>query len=328
MMATTSKAPGTPTPKRNGVVDDETYRRKYKELKKRIHSIEEDNDILNVRLHKARKNIGRLRLERTFLLERIDRTRGHFDGDSDDSDGASDILSHDGFDLHHSHSVQRRPIIRMFDKPQRRKKDPNAPKGPGNVFFLYCRLERDKIKDQNPNENLGDVTKLLGQKWKSLSKEEKQKYYDMYKKEQEEYEVAMKSYNKESSNPTFIQDSTPPASHSSPIPTEEVTVSHSYSAGDRATNMALTSSQQGSSIVDEDEDLMDHDQQPRHYSASNRDMDAEADELLDDDDGTDFQGYSSGSSSHPKKPEGQNWQEQRTRDQSQPGDITYTSNVY
>lgn len=155
-----------------------------------------------------------------------------------------------------------------------------------------------------------------------------QKYYDMYKKEQEEYEVAMKSYNKESSNPTFIQDSTPPASHSSPIPTEEVTVSHSYSAGDRATNMALTSSQQGSSIVDEDEDLMDHDQQPRHYSASNRDMDAEADELLDDEDGTDFQGYSSGFSSHPKKPEGQNWQEQRTRDQSQPGDITHTSNVY
>jgi hypothetical protein len=65
-------------------------------------------------------------------------------------------------------------MIRMFDKPQRRKKDPNAPKGPGNVFFLYCRLERDKIKDQYPNENLGDVTKLLGQKWKSLSKDEKQ----------------------------------------------------------------------------------------------------------------------------------------------------------
>jgi hypothetical protein len=62
----------------------------------------------------------------------------------------------------------------MFEKPQRRKKDPNAPKGPGNVFFLYCRFERDKIKDQYPNENLGDVTKLLGQKWKSLSKEDKQ----------------------------------------------------------------------------------------------------------------------------------------------------------
>jgi hypothetical protein len=61
----------------------------------------------------------------------------------------------------------------IVNKPQRKKKDPNAPKGPGNVFFLYCRLERDKIKDEHPTENLGEVTRLLGQKWKSLTKEEK-----------------------------------------------------------------------------------------------------------------------------------------------------------
>jgi len=58
-------------------------------------------------------------------------------------------------------------------KPQRKKKDPNAPKGPGNVFFLYCRLERDKVKDEFPTENLGEVTRLLGQRWKGLTKDEK-----------------------------------------------------------------------------------------------------------------------------------------------------------
>lgn len=76
----------------------------------------------------------------------------------------------------------------------RKKRDPNAPKGPGNVFFLYCRMERDNIKDEVPNESLGEVTRLLGQKWKALTKDQKQKYYDLYKKEQEEYETAMKSY--------------------------------------------------------------------------------------------------------------------------------------
>ena len=35
-------------------------------------------------------------------------------------------------------------------------------------------MERDKIKDEFPQENLGDVTKLLGQKWKGLTKDEKQ----------------------------------------------------------------------------------------------------------------------------------------------------------
>lgn len=59
-------------------------------------------------------------------------------------------------------------------KPPRKKKDPNAPKGPGNVFFLFSRMERDRIKDENPDENISDVTKLLGLKWKAMSKEEKQ----------------------------------------------------------------------------------------------------------------------------------------------------------
>ena len=59
------------------------------------------------------------------------------------------------------------------DAPARKKRDPNAPKGPGNVFFLYCRLERDNIKDQLSSDNLGEATRLLGQKWKALSKDEK-----------------------------------------------------------------------------------------------------------------------------------------------------------
>lgn len=46
------------------------------------------------------------------------------------------------------------------------------------MFFLFCRLERDKIKDEFPQENLGDVTKLLGQKWKALTKEGKQVKHD------------------------------------------------------------------------------------------------------------------------------------------------------
>jgi hypothetical protein len=59
-------------------------------------------------------------------------------------------------------------------KPPKKKKDPNAPKGPGNVFFLFCRLQRDKIKDEHPEErSLGEVTKLLSAKWKGLDKEEK-----------------------------------------------------------------------------------------------------------------------------------------------------------
>lgn len=125
--------------------------------------------------------------------------------DSEHSDGVSDMLSHDGdvnfrYQPHHHHHHRGRRGRIPGEKAPRKKKDPNAPKGPGNVFFLFCRLERDKVKDAFPQESLGDVTKLLGQKWKGLTREEKQKYYDMYKKEMDEYEVAMKSYNEATTN--------------------------------------------------------------------------------------------------------------------------------
>ncbi|KAI7882277.1 hypothetical protein K492DRAFT_145314, partial [Lichtheimia hyalospora FSU 10163] len=181
---------------------EDKYKTKYKELKRRIRQIEDENDALHIRIYKARKSINRLRLERTFLLERMDKTQ--HGRDSEHSDGVSDMLSHDGdvnFRYQHHHHPHRGRRGRIpGEKTPRKKKDPNAPKGPGNVFFLFCRLERDKVKDAFPQESLGDVTKLLGQKWKGLTREEKQKYYDMYKKEMDEYEVAMKSYNEATSS--------------------------------------------------------------------------------------------------------------------------------
>ncbi|OBZ80490.1 Non-histone protein 10 [Choanephora cucurbitarum] len=182
---------------------DPKYRQKFKDLKKRIREIEEENDLLNIKLYKARKNIRHLKLERTFLLDRMEKSSQISIDLSDNSDLGSEIYYHDEPDMHlhkiqssHKHDGRGRieKLMAGNNKPQRKKKDPNAPKGPGNVFFLYCRLERDKIKDEHPTENLGEVTRLLGQKWKSLTKEEKKKYYDMYKRELEEYEEAMKTY--------------------------------------------------------------------------------------------------------------------------------------
>ncbi|KAI9487765.1 MAG: high mobility group box domain-containing protein [Benjaminiella poitrasii] len=181
------------------MTEDLNYYQKLTELKKRIREVEEENDMLNIKLFKTRKSIRHLKLERTFLLDRMEKTTSlSLDYNSDNSEIGSEFYSHDETDIfhklqgNHKHSKIDKLIV---NKPQRKKKDPNAPKGPGNVFFLYCRMEREKIKDEHPTENLGEVTRLLGQKWKSLTKEEKKKYYDIYKRELEEYEEAMKSYN-------------------------------------------------------------------------------------------------------------------------------------
>ncbi|KAF1806601.1 hypothetical protein V8B55DRAFT_1592543 [Mucor lusitanicus] len=175
---------------------------KMDELRKRFREVEGENDLLQEKLNRAHKSIKRLRLERSILLERIDKG---FENGSD-SDTNYDSLSHNDLAInkistqHHNHKQSKQAeknsstTTTTIIKPPKKKKDPNAPKGPGNVFFIFCRHERDKIKEENPEESIGDVTRLLGLKWKGLTREEKRVYYDMFKQEMDEYEEAMKVY--------------------------------------------------------------------------------------------------------------------------------------
>ncbi|GAN11317.1 HMG-box [Mucor ambiguus] len=175
---------------------------KMDELKKRFREVEGENDLLQEKLNRAHKSIKRLRLERSILLERIDKG---FENGSD-SDTNYDSLSQNDLTMnkistqHHNHKQSKQAekssstTSTTVIKPPKKKKDPNAPKGPGNVFFIFCRHERDKIKEENPEESIGDVTRLLGLKWKGLTREEKRVYYDMFKQEMDEYEEAMKVY--------------------------------------------------------------------------------------------------------------------------------------
>ncbi|KAI8329222.1 high mobility group box domain-containing protein [Chlamydoabsidia padenii] len=186
---------------------DDDHKEKYTKLKKRIRDIERENDFLHVRIHKARKSVRRLRLERTFLLDRIEKFSHHESIDESEEEEQSD----------HEHVMI--PAVNHKTTKLKKKKDPNAPKGPGNVFFLFCRLQRDKIKDEHPEErSLGEVTKLLSAKWKNLDKDEKKVYQDMYQKELEEYEVAMKSYNSNLGQRSHIMDEDSVLSSTAPSP--------------------------------------------------------------------------------------------------------------
>ena len=64
---------------------EESYRQKCKEIKKRIVEIESSNDVLTSRIQRARRAIQRMRLERAFLLEQLDKRT---DARVDDSDGS------------------------------------------------------------------------------------------------------------------------------------------------------------------------------------------------------------------------------------------------
>jgi hypothetical protein len=50
---------------------EEAYRRKCCQIKHRYNQIEESNDAARLRLHRLRRQLDKLRVERAFLLEQI-----------------------------------------------------------------------------------------------------------------------------------------------------------------------------------------------------------------------------------------------------------------
>lgn len=73
-----------PTPPLPASVE-ESYRQKCIDLKKRINEIESSNDVLVVRVQRAKRGIQRMRLERAFLLQQLEQRT---DPKVDDSEGS------------------------------------------------------------------------------------------------------------------------------------------------------------------------------------------------------------------------------------------------
>ena len=67
-------------------------------------------------------------------------------------------------------------MVEQRKKSSRRKKDPNAPKRALSAYMFFANENRDIIKSENPDVSFGQVGKLLGEKWKALSPEEREPY--------------------------------------------------------------------------------------------------------------------------------------------------------
>merc|ERR1711994_272392 len=53
-------------------------------------------------------------------------------------------------------------------KPQKKKKDPNAPKQPLSAYFIFSTEERLKVKEENPGFSICEVAKELGRRWAEI----------------------------------------------------------------------------------------------------------------------------------------------------------------
>eukprot|EP00056_Hartaetosiga_gracilis_P011540 m.175620 g.175620 ORF g.175620 m.175620 type:complete len:228 (+) comp13518_c3_seq13:714-1397(+) len=85
------------------------------------------------------------------------------------------------------------PKVRKARKP-RRKKDPNKPKGALTPYMCFSKSVRPAIMKDNPTAKVTIVAKMIGQKWRQLTDEEKAPYNDLARQDRERYKRDMETY--------------------------------------------------------------------------------------------------------------------------------------
>ncbi|PUZ55464.1 hypothetical protein GQ55_5G213800 [Panicum hallii var. hallii] len=102
-------------------------------------------------------------------------------------------------------SPKRRP--RPMPKPAG-KGDPRAPKKPPTAFFYFMEDFRKTYKQENPSvKSMREIGKACGEKWNTMSFEEKVKYYDIATEKRAEFEKAMIEYNKKKESGEMSEES-------------------------------------------------------------------------------------------------------------------------
>merc|ERR1712117_270321 len=79
-------------------------------------------------------------------------------------------------------------------KPQKKKKDPNAPKQPLSAYFIFSSEERLKVKNEHPSYSIREVAKELGRRWADMAPEVKQRYQQMAEEGRQKYDQEMAAY--------------------------------------------------------------------------------------------------------------------------------------
>ncbi|KAI6703461.1 hypothetical protein NL676_012597 [Syzygium grande] len=89
------------------------------------------------------------------------------------------------------------------------KLDAKMPKKPPTAFFYFLEDFRKDYQERNPDvKSMRDIGKACGEKWKTMTYEEKVHYYDLANEKRREFDKAMAEYikRKESSEDEETED--------------------------------------------------------------------------------------------------------------------------
>ncbi|KAL1560424.1 High mobility group B protein 14 [Salvia divinorum] len=85
--------------------------------------------------------------------------------------------------------------------------DAMKPKKPPTAFFYFLEDFRKEYRDANPDiKSMRDIGKACGEKWKTMTYEEKVKYYDIATEKRAEFDIAMTNFTKKKESGEFDED--------------------------------------------------------------------------------------------------------------------------
>lgn len=87
----------------------------------------------------------------------------------------------------------------------KKPKDVNAPKKSPTAYFLFTAKVRAEVQAANPDLKITEIAKVLGQKWKGISEEERKQYQDEANKLKEQHKITVENYKKSELYQAYIQ---------------------------------------------------------------------------------------------------------------------------
>ncbi|XP_034048618.1 nucleolar transcription factor 1-like isoform X2 [Thalassophryne amazonica] len=81
-----------------------------------------------------------------------------------------------------SQGTESQPVAEIRSKSEKRPDEPHVKKPP-NAFMMFVKEQRETIKEQYEVTNSAVVLQILGEKWRSMTKEQQDKYYDQAEEE-------------------------------------------------------------------------------------------------------------------------------------------------
>ncbi|KAI9244976.1 Nhp6bp [Phascolomyces articulosus] len=80
-------------------------------------------------------------------------------------------------------------------KQRRAKKDKSGPKRGLSAYMFFSQENRAQVKEENPDASFGTIGKLLGDKWKNMTDDDKAPYVAKAVADKERYENEKKALN-------------------------------------------------------------------------------------------------------------------------------------